>query len=148
MEKIIDWVVNRWKLGDLHGLSHWQRVERNAMLLWEPGVNPTVAGLFAYLHDACHHNDDTDILHGLKAGQLVDYLRNTLLKQLSGEEFIQLKITCALHTTTLRVGDITIDTCFDADRLDLDRCGITLIQNEWQPIWGDILRRIWIYFTR
>ena len=37
----------------------------------------------------------------------------------------QLKIACRLHTTTMKTGDPTIDACFDADRLDLWRAGIT-----------------------
>lgn len=32
---------------------------------------------------------------------------------------------CRLHTSALRTGNPTIDACFDADRLDLGRVGVT-----------------------
>ena len=40
-------------------------------------------------------------------------------------EILQLKKACELHTTTLRTEDATVNACFDADRLDLGRVGIT-----------------------
>lgn len=124
MHKIIELVTQQWTLGEMHGLPHWQRVERNAMLLITPHVNPRVVRLFAYFHDACRLDNDSDLLHGFRAKCLVDSLRTSLLKELSSEEFHQLQTACELHTTTLSVDDPTIDTCFDADRLDLERCGI------------------------
>lgn len=124
MDKIIKVVSKEWKLDDLHGLSHWQRVERNGLLLLQPGVNPYVVHLFAYFHDACRKNNHSDIEHGIRAAQLVEHLRYSLLKELTDVEFMQLKTACELHTVKQSVGDITIDTCFDADSLDLGRCGI------------------------
>lgn len=124
INKIIELVTKQWALDDLHGLPHWQRVERKAMLLVTADVNPRVVRLFAYLHDTCRLDNDSDPLHGFRAKCLVDSLRTSLLKELSNEEFHQLKTACELHTTTLSVGDHTIDTCFDADRLDLERYGI------------------------
>lgn len=50
--------------------------------------------------------------------------RNTLLQGLTDNEVEMLATACELHTTTLRTGNATIDICFDADRLDLWRCGI------------------------
>lgn len=42
----------------------------------------------------------------------------------SDEEIEMLCDACKLHTTTLRTGSVTIDTCFDADRLDIGRVGL------------------------
>lgn len=129
---------------NIHGLEHSQRVERNVLLLSDSSVNTTVARLFAYFHDACRsmhshtllfNNNDSSIAkpnkereseaeHGIKAGQLVKSYRNTLLKGLTDNEVEMLATACELHTTTLRTGNATIDICFDADRLDLWRCGI------------------------
>ena len=41
------------------------------------------------------------------------------------QQFEMLQTACRLHTTTHRTGNPTIDACFDADRLDLGRVGIT-----------------------
>lgn len=129
---------------NIHGLEHWQRVERNVLLLSNPNINVLVARLFAYFHDACRPNcanrpqysessSNVEKLaqermceaeHGVMAAKLVNSLRNSLLKSLSNEEVEMLAKACELHTTTLRTGNPTIDACFDADRLDLWRCGI------------------------
>ena len=52
-------------------------------------------------------------------------MRETYLAEVSDEEMELLKEACRLHTTTHRTGNPTIDACFDADRLDLWRVGIT-----------------------
>ena len=52
-------------------------------------------------------------------------IRDTLLKALTDEQIEKLKQACEQHTIAHRTGDITIDTCFDADRMDLPRVGIT-----------------------
>ena len=79
---------------------------------------------FAYLHDAERDGDGDDYLHGPKASKLVDAIRDTLLKALTDEQIGKLKQACEQHTIVHRTGDITIDTCFDADRMDLPRVGI------------------------
>lgn len=130
MDKVIELVSKDWGLGELHGIQHWKRVERNGEMLAQKGVNPYVVKLFAYFHDSCRiNNRHSDNEHGLRAAKLVDSLRRTVLKELTENELNQLKTACELHTSTHRVGDITIDTCFDADRLDLGRCGIVPTPN-------------------
>ena len=42
------------------------------------------------------------------------------------EQFDKLYHACKFHTTEHRSGDTSIDTCYDADRLDLGRVGIAL----------------------
>ena len=44
-------------------------------------------------------------------------------------------------TTTLRTGNSTIDTCFDADRLDLERVGIIPYPNKMATSKGDVYKR-------
>ncbi len=123
-EAIKQFGIQDWKLGVIHGYSHWQRVERNGLLLATPEVNITVVRIFAYLHDKCRESDGEDIEHGKRAANMLPEIRYKLLKQLTDEEFALLSTACELHTTTLKTGNITIDTCFDADRLDLERVGI------------------------
>lgn len=120
-----DYCHKRWTLSKTHGVEHWDRVYSNGMKLIEPGVNRLVVALFAYFHDSCRITDEDDIEHGIRASALVDNLRNTMLKDVSDYDIDLLKIACYLHTTTLKTGNKTIDACFDADRLDLCRVGIT-----------------------
>jgi len=125
IEQIKQWAVSRWTLGELHGISHWERVERNGLLLTTPECDVTVIRLFAYLHDSCRENDGYDEEHGPRAAKMIEGLRKTLLKGLTDEQFELLQEACCLHTSTHRTGNPTIDACFDADRLDLGRVGIT-----------------------
>ena len=64
----------------MHGVSHWERVERNGLLLATPECDVTVIRLFAYLHDSCRENDGDDNRHGPRAAQMMVGLRDTLLK--------------------------------------------------------------------
>ena len=120
-----DYFHKRWTLSKKHGIDHWDRVYSNGMKLIEPGVNRLVVALFAYFHDSCRITDEEDIDHGIHASVMVDNLRNTMLKDVSDYDIALLKLACYLHTTTLKTGNPTIDACFDADRLDLWRVGIT-----------------------
>ena len=114
-----------WELGTCHGVSHWERVERNGLLLATDEVNRTVVRLFAYLHDKWRVDDWEDLEHGKRAAENLPILRGTLLECLTGEEFELLRKACELHTVCHSTGNPTIDACFDADRLDLMRVGIT-----------------------
>jgi len=125
VKKIRDYVHAQWKLGALHGIRHWDRVYENGQKLLTPEVNSLVVELFAYLHDSCRVEDGIDLYHGVRAAEWIDTLRDTHLKSVSDEDIELLKEACRLHTTTHKTGNPTIDACFDADRLDLWRVGIT-----------------------
>lgn len=128
---IRDFAADGWKLGKTHGISHWQRVERNGILLstengsLRKGVRIKVVLAFAYLHDKCRIDDWEDLEHGIRAAEMIPTIRNTILKDLDNEEIDLLEKACRHHTTEHRTGNETIDICFDADRLDLGRVGIT-----------------------
>ena len=123
-----------WKLGKTHGLPHWQRVERNGILLslkeydgnWyvRKDINIKVVRLFAYLHDKCRLSNYGDWKHGERAADMLYTIKDTLLNDMEDEEFSLLERACRNHTSMHKTGNITIDTCFDADRLDLGRVGI------------------------
>ena len=36
INQVKQWAISRWTLGELHGISHWERVERNGLLLATP----------------------------------------------------------------------------------------------------------------
>ncbi len=124
IDKVKEFSQQGWELGDLHGISHWERVEKNGLLLATKEANKTVVRLFAYLHDKWRIDDGEDLQHGTRAAENLTALRGSLLSELSDEEFELLCKACELHTVCHRTGNITIDTCFDADRLDLTRVGI------------------------
>ena len=69
-------------------------------------------------------NNAYDEEHGRRASKLIDTIRHTELKELNDEQIAKLKRACKLHTIQHRTGDMTIDICFDSDRLDLYRVGI------------------------
>lgn len=109
---------------DCHDLRHAERVELlGLMLAKKTDADRDVIIWFAYLHDSQRANDWQDNNHGLLAAMFVDSIRNTYLQYLNDTQIRQLKEACRLHTSTHSTGDITIDTCFDADRLDLWRFG-------------------------
>ena len=124
VEVIREFVQSRWTLGEVHGISHWDRVYQYGQKLLSQDVNPLIVALFAYLHDSCRMNDGEDIDHGKRAAHLIDTIRDSHLKTVSDEEIELLKEACRLHTTVIKTSNPTIDACFDADRLDLWRVGI------------------------
>lgn len=107
-----------------HGIRHWSRVYEIGMrLVQQTGANPKVIQLFALFHDARRFNEHSDPQHGPRGAELAQRLRNTLLPELNDLEFDQLHQACSLHTSAATHHDITVQTCFDADRLDLGRVG-------------------------
>ena len=118
--------MSRWPedMGRTHGVEHWDRVAKFGSMLYQEGADMDVILAFAYLHDAERMHNGRDINHGQRASGLIDAIRHTQLEALSDEQIAKLKRACKLHTIQHRTGDLTIDICFDADRMDLPRVGI------------------------
>jgi uncharacterized protein len=111
--------------GGNHGVAHWARVFENGLrLAGETGADVEVVRLFAVLHDSRRVNESTDPDHGPRAAEFARMLRGRLF-DLPEPEFRLLYRACAGHTHERTHPDITIQTCWDADRLDLGRVGIT-----------------------
>ena len=109
----------------IHGVKHWARVLANGRRLAEStGANRKVIELFAVFHDACRISDGADRNHGPRGAELAKALRGSLFA-LPEDQCNLLYSACADHTRGMIEGDITIQTCWDADRLDLPRVGIT-----------------------
>lgn len=107
-----------------HGISHWARVLENGRLLAQvTGADLEVVELFAIFHDARRVNEGWDIGHGSRGAQLAEELLGRGF-DLSVEPFQLLEIACIQHTDGLLEADITVQTCWDSDRLDLLRAGI------------------------
>ncbi len=108
----------------LHGVVHWARVLENGLRVGEAvGANLTVVRLFAVFHDCRRRNDHHDPGHGARGGLVARQLRADWL-DLTDAELDLLVYACDHHTEGLTDGDITVQACWDADRLDLPRCGI------------------------
>ena len=125
INRVREYVLTNIHAGGCHGIDHMDRVYANGELLITPKVNRLGLGLFAYLHDSCREDDGDDLQHGPRAAAFIDTIKDTLLMEISDEEIHLLKEACRLHTVADRTGNTTIDACFDADRLDLGRVGIT-----------------------
>lgn len=123
--KVRAFAMERWTLGELHGIKHWDRVYENALRIATPDVSTLVLGLFAYLHDSCRVSDGRDIDHGVRACGLIDTIRETLLAEVPDKDIKLLRDACRYHTTKHKTFSRTVNTCFDADRLDLWRVGVT-----------------------
>lgn len=110
--------------GGIHGAPHWARVRDNGLRLSNfTGANTRVVEAFAFLHDSQRQNDGYDRLHGHRAAAFAQTLPRTLL-DLSGPELDLLVAACKGHSDGRIEADITVCTCWDADRLDLGRVGI------------------------
>lgn len=107
-----------------HGVSHWARGMENGLRLAElTNANKAVVRLFALFHDSKRVNEGTDHDHGRRGAEFAASLRGNLF-DLPDDQFDLLHAACSAHTDGLTDADITIQTCWDADRLDLGRVGI------------------------
>lgn len=109
----------------LHGPRHWRAVARNGARLCEATLeaDPHVVTLFAALHDSCRDNDGRDAYHGRYAARMAASLRGELFEA-TDEQMELLSYALKRHADGEVTDDPTIGVCWDADRLDLPRCGI------------------------
>lgn len=123
---VLQEISKQYKLdpGGLHGLNHWGRVFENGITLGlKQGGDLQVISLFSVFHDACRINQAVDPGHGSRAADLAyNLLRSDQL--LTPSQLDQLLFACSHHTSGRTKGDLTVQICWDADRLDLYRAGI------------------------
>lgn len=109
----------------LHGPDHWQRVERNAIAIGRDcGADLLIVRLFAVLHDSKRLNEMHDPEHGARAAAWARFLRKDHFV-ISDAQLLVLEEACVFHDKGRVSDDATIGSCWDADRLDLPRVGIT-----------------------
>ena len=107
-----------------HGVSHWARVLENGLRLCEKTkAKIDVVRLFAVFHDSKRINEGTDPDHGQRGAEFAAALRGRLF-DLPESDFRLLHRACAGHTHERTHPDVTIQTCWDSDRLDLGRVGV------------------------
>lgn len=108
-----------------HGPAHWKRVEENGLLLAQSsGADILVVRLFAVFHDSKRENEGIDPDHGRRGAAYARELRDTYF-EIDDVQFDLLEVACSWHTDATHHQNPTIGTCWDADRLDLGRVGIT-----------------------
>jgi uncharacterized protein len=107
-----------------HGIPHWARVRANGLMLSrETGANAHVVELFAWFHDSRRANEYQDDGHGARGAALAKELRGQFFDA-TDDEMDLLVHACSHHSDGLMEDDVTVMTCWDADRLDLGRVGM------------------------
>jgi len=125
-DELIKTILSGYKLpwDGIHGITHWARVMENGLLLAEQnGADPEIIALFAIFHDCKRQNESRDEGHGKRGADFAYSLRGDLLS-LDDNRFDLLYYACLHHTAGRTGGDITVRTCWDSDRLDLNRVRI------------------------
>jgi uncharacterized protein len=114
----------RLPLDGVHGLAHWARVFENGQRLARlTGADLDVIELFTIFHDAMRINESISPGHGERGAELARALAGDLFR-ISNDDLELLIDACARHTEGLTDAHVTVQTCWDADRLDLGRVGI------------------------
>ncbi len=128
MKKIVKKIKQQLKISpdSIHAESHWKRVAFfGEYIAKKEGLNTHLIKLFAYFHDSKRHNDSYDPKHGPRAAEYVKTFKLTELG-LNEKEREQLIFACRYHTYEKKTEDRDILACWDSDRLDLPRIGITI----------------------
>ena len=108
----------------IHGAAHWARVRVNGLAMAKAnGARADVVELFALLHDSQRQHEGHDRRHGPRAADFVAGLNGDYFK-LDSTGLEMLVYACRHHSDGMMEGDVTVQTCWDADRLDLARVGI------------------------
>ena len=110
-----------------HGIRHWARVRRNGRIIAQhvPNIDLTVLDLFAVLHDAGRHDEDEDPYHGYRCAALLRKVYKPEDFGLNLGQYITLLYAIEHHSEQVKPISITVAACWNADRLDIGRVGIT-----------------------
>lgn len=123
---LVSFLRRRFRLNwrGIHGAGHWARVRANGLwLVQSTGADRAVVELFAVLHDSCREDDGLDIGHGERSAERVLEVCDDLLG-VGREQARLLAFACRHHSDGGTEADVTVQTCWDADRLNLGRAGI------------------------
>lgn len=111
---------------DWHGETHWRCVAATGLTLAAvEEADPTLVFCFGLLHDTRRENEAVDPGHGPRAATFTEQLREEGLLRMEEPRFTSLLTALRLHSNGQVSSDLTIGTCWDADRLHLPRVGIT-----------------------
>ena len=122
----IDFLCKKFKLSHNgpHGFQHWMRVLINGRLIARVnGSDIKVIEHFALIHDVMRTGESSDRNHGARAAIFATELWGKWI-DLTEAQLELLKEACKKHSLGQITHNLTIQTCWDADRLDLGRIGI------------------------
>jgi uncharacterized protein len=123
---LIDYLQAQFQINWLghHGIAHWARVRANGLMVARiNGANQHVVELFAWLHDSRRINEHEDEVHGTRGASLAKKLKGRFFEA-TDDEMDLLVHACQHHSNGWMEADVTVMTCWDADRLDLGRVGM------------------------
>ena len=121
-QRLIAFARNEFALDweGIHGAPHWSRVRHNGLLLAEhTGANIRVVEYFAFIHDLGRWNDHHDPEHGNRAAAIAENIAGDLI-ELAEDELALLTEACRGHSDGHTLADVTVMTCWDADRLEAE----------------------------
>jgi uncharacterized protein len=127
----------------LHGTPHWARVRLHALAIGrETGADLLVVELFAFIHDSRRQDEYRDPDHGKRASIYAEQLRGSFF-ELEDSAFILLQEALEGHSHGGVHSNPTIQTCWDADRLDLVRLHIDPDPSLLSPEASSHIDRAW-----
>jgi uncharacterized protein len=121
----LDFLTHQYQLSHngMHGIEHWLRVLINGRLIAvQSGADIEVVEHFSLLHDVQRQDEYRDTQHGNRAADFAASLIGDWV-HLNSTQMYQLTEACRYHSMGRLSKDVTIQTCWDADRLDLGRVG-------------------------
>jgi len=126
--RLVEAIKKEFKLdiNSIHGIKHWNNVARiGSYLVERTKADFEVVHLFAYTHDSKRENENADPEHGSRAALFARELLQKGVIKLPDNKLDKLCFACENHANSeVKSDDITIQTCWDADRLDFWRLGI------------------------
>jgi len=107
----------------IHGANHWARVLHHGKNIGQiRKADLLVVELFGFMHDSCRLDDAKDPKHGQRAAEFAHGIHGDFY-QLDARQLDTLCYAMKHHSDGEVSTDKTIQTCWDADRLDLGRVG-------------------------
>ena len=120
-------------------MEHWTEVYKNGLILGRQDfAEPKVITAFAFLHDCMRTHDGPCEDHGPLAAEFINTFKPDDLG-LNPSQWEVLKMACRDHTIGIVSNHPTIGACWDADRLDIMRCGMLPIPDLMSTPIGIIL---------
>ncbi len=125
--EIFERILSKYELPlkGIHGPSHWARVALYGQSICTRTVDLKVVELFAMLHDSCRRTDGYCKEHGNEAADFVRELHSDGVLGLDEEQLGALASAVGGHVGGRIPVSETVAVCWDADRLDLGRVGMS-----------------------
>ena len=126
MRPIIRRIVEEYPLPleGVHGIAHWARVlDIGLRLSDDNGADVDFVMLFALFHDSKREDEGGDPDHGSRGAEFARELRGQVF-DVTDSQFALLHEACCWHTHRRLHENVTIQTCWDSDRLDLGRVAV------------------------